>query len=329
MVLAEQQLQVAHGSGSSSCCKAGGDRHTAAGDETNSGSVRSADGDRTGGGGGVGGREGTASGGPSTHLIDWEFACYGPIAYDIGSLLGNLLLSYCATYGAVTYDAAEEARDGSGSGGDEQRLRQQQTQEQEQQRRWLLQVVAEVWEGFCRGSGSTSSPTGSCSTAGGSAMVQQGGTRTGGVEQHTGPRLQETGALGARSSSGAIGGAGAEAVLSTDELWELLDDRWERECREEEQVPRSCRDAWQQGDGRLCGARAVSRCNGVGPTYTCIYAARRRPPCPLHGSRSQPSGKGATVLLCRCATNRFMSHCHPLQYPLRLMPWLASTTPLA
>ncbi|GLC34338.1 hypothetical protein PLESTM_000184300 [Pleodorina starrii] len=32
-----------------------------------------------------------------THLIDWEFATYGPMAYDIGSLLGNLLLSYCAT----------------------------------------------------------------------------------------------------------------------------------------------------------------------------------------------------------------------------------------
>ncbi|KAG2491923.1 hypothetical protein HYH03_009658 [Edaphochlamys debaryana] len=47
---------------------------------------------RTGGSGG----SGSSSECGRTFLIDWEFATYGPPAYDIGSLIGNLLLSYCA-----------------------------------------------------------------------------------------------------------------------------------------------------------------------------------------------------------------------------------------
>lgn len=226
MVLAEQQLHVAYGSSScSTCTKAGGDSGEIAGAETSSGSVWRAGGDRGDGGGSA-----AAGGGPSTHLIDWEFACYGPMAYDIGSVVGNLLLSYCATFTAVPYEEAEEA-----GGGDEQGLRQQQTRDREQQPRWLLQVVAEVWENFCSSSNS-SSAIGSCSTAGETAMVQQGGNRTGRAAPHRDPSHPLRHA--ASSAPGVVSSDGAGAILSTDEMWALLDDRWE-----EGQGPRSCRDA--------------------------------------------------------------------------------------
>jgi 5-methylthioribose kinase len=30
----------------------------------------------------------------SLFLIDWEFACMGPMSYDLGTMFGNLLLAY-------------------------------------------------------------------------------------------------------------------------------------------------------------------------------------------------------------------------------------------
>lgn len=62
----------------------------------------------------------------STYLIDWEFATVGPMAYDIGSIMGNLLLSYFATFGAM------------GGGSDEQRA-------------WLLDSLASTWNGVRSG----------------------------------------------------------------------------------------------------------------------------------------------------------------------------------
>ena len=35
----------------------------------------------------------------TTYLIDAEFATYGPIAFDVGKLLGNYIISYYSTDG--------------------------------------------------------------------------------------------------------------------------------------------------------------------------------------------------------------------------------------
>ena len=60
-----------------------------------------------------------------TWVIDPEFAFYGPMGFDVGALLANLLLAYFATDGLE-----EEAggRDG--------------------QRAWLLETSRGVWDGF-------------------------------------------------------------------------------------------------------------------------------------------------------------------------------------
>lgn len=50
-------------------------------------------------------------------MIDAEFACVGPIAFDVGKMVGNLLLAFFASDGLAS--AAEPRR---------------------QQRRWLLQA---------------------------------------------------------------------------------------------------------------------------------------------------------------------------------------------
>ncbi|EFN58562.1 hypothetical protein CHLNCDRAFT_140697 [Chlorella variabilis] len=63
----------------------------------------------------------------STYVIDPEFAYYGPMAFDVGKILANLLLMFFACDGHAT-DA-------------EPRM---------QQRRWLLDATKEVWEGFSR-----------------------------------------------------------------------------------------------------------------------------------------------------------------------------------
>ncbi len=60
-----------------------------------------------------------------TRVIDPEFAFVGPMAFDVGKLLGNLLMS-CAS------QAGHESRPG----------------EREEYREWILATVAAVWNGF-------------------------------------------------------------------------------------------------------------------------------------------------------------------------------------
>jgi 5-methylthioribose kinase len=60
-----------------------------------------------------------------TKIIDAEFATYGPIGFDLGSLLGNLWLAYFAQ--AAHRDTVEDCTS---------------------YRAWILQVVAEVWSVF-------------------------------------------------------------------------------------------------------------------------------------------------------------------------------------
>ena len=50
-------------------------------------------------------------------MIDAEFACVGPIAFDVGKMVGNFLLAFCACDGLAS--AAEPRH---------------------RQRRWLLQA---------------------------------------------------------------------------------------------------------------------------------------------------------------------------------------------
>ncbi|MGA2042265.1 MAG: S-methyl-5-thioribose kinase [Roseiarcus sp.] len=60
-----------------------------------------------------------------TRVIDPEFAFVGPIGFDVGAVIGNLLLAYCAQEG---HEAAPGDRD--------------------PYRAWILDQVAAVWTGF-------------------------------------------------------------------------------------------------------------------------------------------------------------------------------------
>jgi 5-methylthioribose kinase len=60
-----------------------------------------------------------------TRMIDPEFAFVGPMGFDVGAVLGNLLLAYFSQDG---HETASGARD--------------------LYRAWLLDVLAEVWTGF-------------------------------------------------------------------------------------------------------------------------------------------------------------------------------------
>ena len=60
-----------------------------------------------------------------TRVIDPEFAFIGPIGFDVGAVIGNLLLAYFAQEG---HEAAPGARDSY--------------------RAWILDQVAAVWTGF-------------------------------------------------------------------------------------------------------------------------------------------------------------------------------------
>ncbi len=62
-----------------------------------------------------------------TRVIDPEFAFYGPMGFDVGKLLGNLLMSYFSQDG-------HERRPG----------------ERDAYRDWILATVDEVWNGFAR-----------------------------------------------------------------------------------------------------------------------------------------------------------------------------------
>ena len=60
-----------------------------------------------------------------TRVIDPEFAFFGPIGFDVGALLANLMLSYCAQTGHAGEPDAIAAY-----------------------RRWLLDTIEAVWTGF-------------------------------------------------------------------------------------------------------------------------------------------------------------------------------------
>jgi 5-methylthioribose kinase len=60
-----------------------------------------------------------------TRVIDPEFAFVGPIGFDVGAVIGNLLLAYCAQAG---HEASPGARD--------------------PYRAWILDQIAAVWNGF-------------------------------------------------------------------------------------------------------------------------------------------------------------------------------------
>jgi 5-methylthioribose kinase len=60
-----------------------------------------------------------------TRVIDPEFAFVGPIGFDVGAVIGNLLLAYCAQGG---HETAPGARDSY--------------------RAWILDQVVAVWNGF-------------------------------------------------------------------------------------------------------------------------------------------------------------------------------------
>ena len=60
-----------------------------------------------------------------TRVIDPEFAFVGPIGFDVGAVIGNLLLAYCAQEG---HEASPGARDAY--------------------RAWILDQIVAVWTGF-------------------------------------------------------------------------------------------------------------------------------------------------------------------------------------
>lgn len=45
---------------------------------------------------------------PTAQVIDPEFAFYGPMGFDLGALIGNLLLAYCAVPGNGQRDGYDE-----------------------------------------------------------------------------------------------------------------------------------------------------------------------------------------------------------------------------
>lgn len=58
----------------------------------------------------------------TTYVIDAEFAFYGPIAFDVGKMVANLLIAYFASFGLETADSPRI-----------------------EQRRWLMQVGTAFW----------------------------------------------------------------------------------------------------------------------------------------------------------------------------------------
>ncbi len=61
----------------------------------------------------------------TTYFIDAEFAFYGPIWFDVGKFLGNLLLSFFSLDGRAT------EQDG-----------------RQKQRKWVVSSIKELWETF-------------------------------------------------------------------------------------------------------------------------------------------------------------------------------------
>lgn len=62
----------------------------------------------------------------TTYVMDHEFAFYGPMGFDIGAFVGNLLIAYLASYGQE----------------------KQRNESREEQRAWLDDTIASVWNNF-------------------------------------------------------------------------------------------------------------------------------------------------------------------------------------
>jgi 5-methylthioribose kinase len=78
----------------------------------------------------------------SLFLIDWEFATVGPLAFDLGSLLGNLMLAVLSLKGMCEVEQQQQQQQ------EQQEQQQQQQYTRREQAEWLLQVMGEVWERF-------------------------------------------------------------------------------------------------------------------------------------------------------------------------------------
>jgi thiamine kinase-like enzyme len=80
----------------------------------------------------------------SLYLIDWEFATTGPHAYDLGCLLGNLMLAVLSLQGMEQAEQQQQQQ--------QRQIQQQQGNtgsevqhfSRQQQAEWLLQVGATV-----------------------------------------------------------------------------------------------------------------------------------------------------------------------------------------
>jgi transcription initiation factor TFIID subunit TAF12 len=84
----------------------------------------------------------------SLYLIDWEFATTGPLAFDLGCLLGNLMLAMLSLQGMEQQQQQQQQQ------GDQQQQQQQGAEQEggagaegatgcasrQQQAEWLLQV---------------------------------------------------------------------------------------------------------------------------------------------------------------------------------------------
>ncbi|WIA15935.1 hypothetical protein OEZ85_012679 [Tetradesmus obliquus] len=80
----------------------------------------------------------------SLYLIDWEFATTGPIAFDLGCLLGNLMLAVLSLQGMEQAEQQQqqhlEQHGGAGAAAG--------CANRQQQAEWLLQVMRDTWIGF-------------------------------------------------------------------------------------------------------------------------------------------------------------------------------------
>lgn len=65
----------------------------------------------------------------STYIIDPEFAFVGPMGFDVGKIIANLLMAYFAADGLAEQDGSNRS----------------------EQKAWLLSCVANIWEGFRSG----------------------------------------------------------------------------------------------------------------------------------------------------------------------------------
>jgi thiamine kinase-like enzyme len=75
----------------------------------------------------------------SLFLIDWEFATTGPASFDLGSLMGNLMMAVLALQGM---DAVQQQQQQQMD--EERQQLQEQVVDRQQQAEWLLQVGGKV-----------------------------------------------------------------------------------------------------------------------------------------------------------------------------------------